>query len=405
MSNNFENIFKNKFENYEQKPNPELWSKIDRKLTKLTVLKISAIVLSVSVFVVLGLVFFPKNQDKTITSPNNTLTEITNNKSVSVVENNNMLVQHSNNKTLKDNVVISNYQKTKVIFAVTNPIFVNISTEDSLVDNKINDAENFNKGFTLSDEEGCSPLTIIVENEATDYKNLVWKINNQEFDNSDKFEVTLDEPGTYEIMLSRDEHGTTNIYKDTVTVLSVPLADFSNPNDLFVSKTVGFENLSQDAEKYSWFVNNLKVSNQYELSYKFDKAGTYKISLIATNSQNCSDTITKEISIVEPEIDIIFPTAFSPSKSGPNGGYYSVYDNQNIVFHPVSNKDISEYKLLIYDRYGKQIFESDDYNIGWDGYYQSKLVEIGVYVYQTQGTFADGKKFSSQGSITVIYNK
>lgn len=404
MNNNFENMFKHKFEKFEQKPNSDLWKKIDKRLKRTRIFKTSAIIFSIAITFITGLVFLNSNfnQNENIIKPNESSFIIS---TFKVADN--YTVNPSNNaNTEVYNANLEEPQSSQnVIFAVTNSVFVDLSeNENDSLDFKV-DIEKSYDGFTLSDKEGCCPLTLIVQNKEPNFDNLTWKINGKEYKNSDILDITFDEPGNYEISLTRNDDGKTNTYKDEVVIFEQPLADFIAPNELFENKTFKFENLSQDANTYKWYVNNLNVSNQFEFEHSFDKAGTYKISLIATNELKCSDTISKTITVEKAEESIIFPTAFSPSIYGSNGGYYSTSNKQNKVFYPVAFKDIKEYKLSIYDKYGNPVFESDEPSIGWDGYYKNQLVDVGVYIYVVSCKFADGEILKKHGSVTVLYEK
>jgi gliding motility-associated-like protein len=98
---------------------------------------------------------------------------------------------------------------------------------------------------------------------------------------------------------------------------------------------------------------------------------------------------------------IRFPNAFVPSLLGPNGGEYDAVDFKNEVFHPYSD-GVIEYKLLIFNRWGEQIFRSDDIRIGWDGYYKGKLCDQGVYVWRATGKFTNGQQFDLRGNVTLL---
>ena len=56
--------------------------------------------------------------------------------------------------------------------------------------------------------------------------------------------------------------------------------------------------------------------------------------------------------------DVYIPDAFTP-----NG------DGRNDIFIPVFNDTlkIKDYNLEIYDRFGVQVFQSNNPNVGWDG--------------------------------------
>lgn len=68
-------------------------------------------------------------------------------------------------------------------------------------------------------------------------------------------------------------------------------ANFStNNNSLCVNSTVVFNNQSQQATNYSWFVNGIFVSGTFNLSHTFNTAGQQSIKLVASNGI-CSDTL------------------------------------------------------------------------------------------------------------------
>jgi gliding motility-associated-like protein len=91
------------------------------------------------------------------------------------------------------------------------------------------------------------------------------------------------------------------------------------------------------------------------------------------------------------------PNAFSPNK-----------DNVNDVFIPGISPEVTviQYSMLIFNRWGSLIFETEDYTRGWDGTLGSKEVPDGVYIYVIQIKYKDdkgegSKKFS--GDVTLIH--
>ena len=55
----------------------------------------------------------------------------------------------------------------------------------------------------------------------------------------------------------------------------------------------------------------------------------------------------------------------------------------------------------MYDRLGKVIFETTDYNQGWDGYIDGQLYQ-GVYTYFVSFTTIAGRSYSKGGTVTLI---
>jgi len=59
------------------------------------------------------------------------------------------------------------------------------------------------------------------------------------------------------------------------------------------------------------------------------------------------------------------------------------------------------FRMLIFDRWGRLMFETKDVNKGWDGSFKGKVVPQGVYTYLIEVTAA-GKKYEKRGTVTVV---
>jgi len=58
--------------------------------------------------------------------------------------------------------------------------------------------------------------------------------------------------------------------------------------------------------------------------------------------------------------------------------------------------------LFIYDRWGNKVFETRDPAVGWDGTWQGKACEQGVYVYYIEAGCFNKETFKKKGNITLI---
>lgn len=87
------------------------------------------------------------------------------------------------------------------------------------------------------------------------------------------------------------------------------------------------------------------------------------------------------------------PNAFSPNA-----------DNNNDALLFFAGYDVISYELNIYDRWGNMVFKSssaDPYQY-WDGYYQGKVVNSGVYSYTVTYVLEETGPIKKTGNITVI---
>ncbi len=125
-------------------------------------------------------------------------------------------------------------------------------------------------------------------------------------------------------------------------------------------------------------------------SYHVTDTGVY---WVVVKDSFCVDSDTLVIEREFCECFIELPTAFSP-----NG------DGRNDVWRPVIEPGcpVKEYTLRIYDRYGRQVYMSNDATKGWDGYINGSFAELGVYMYQLW--FKGGNKTDvyRKGDITLV---
>ena len=99
------------------------------------------------------------------------------------------------------------------------------------------------------------------------------------------------------------------------------------------------------------------------------------------------------------EAKIFVPNAFTPNKDGKN----EVFIPRAILIFNQTGNPILDYKFEIYNRWGEQIFESNDLNLGWDGTYKGRLCPTGTYVYIIKfGGDNNGIKYSFTGNINLI---
>ena len=118
-------------------------------------------------------------------------------------------------------------------------------------------------------------------------------------------------------------------------------------------------------------------------------AGTNYFSVL--NQQGCViDTL--DVNVPKDECNpVVFPNTFTP-----NG------DNINDIFRPNQDADPFKYKLLIFSRWGKLIFQSFSIFNGWKGDYNGKPLPVGVYYWVVTYTNADGKDIKQSGNVTLL---
>lgn len=103
-----------------------------------------------------------------------------------------------------------------------------------------------------------------------------------------------------------------------------------------------------------------------------------------------NDTSRSNELCLDQLIKIGVPNAFAP-------------EGKNKIFKPVlrftGNKS---YQFDIYNRWGGVIFSTKDFNIGWDGKVDGKIVEQGAYAFYIQIVDSQGQKTERKGSVIVL---
>ncbi len=76
----------------------------------------------------------------------------------------------------------------------------------------------------------------------------------------------------------------------------------------------------------------------------------------------------------------------------------------NIAFR-LAGFNVVEVKLTVYNRWGQKVYDSgttNDLSLGWDGRYQDKDCELGVYVFMANVRYTDNTEEWLQGNVTLV---
>ncbi|MES2679456.1 MAG: PKD domain-containing protein [Bacteroidota bacterium] len=208
--------------------------------------------------------------------------------------------------------------------------------------------------------------------------------------------------GTVIVSLNSVNNGPCGNSKADMRVKILPSAKaiFNVSSSLFYipAEPLVLTNQSTNASSYIWNFGDGEISTLTNPTHNYTSVGYYNITLIANNNFNCSDTSSVQITAIS---DIQFPNAFTPNPGGANGGSYSLNDFSNDVFFPYT-AGVTEYELLIFNRWGELIFRSNNIDVGWDGYLNGKLCQQDAYVWKADLKFFDGRTYNKTGSVTLL---
>ncbi|MCA1741151.1 MAG: PKD domain-containing protein [Bacteroidales bacterium] len=214
--------------------------------------------------------------------------------------------------------------------------------------------------------------------------------------------------GVYRVRLTATGPGGTDVREMMITVFNTPTSFFEAiPDSVYVDdESVRFFNMSEGADYFIWEFGDGDTSRLVDPYHKYMREGIYPVTLHAYTDEGCYNTyqLLPGVKVI-PAGDLRFGNVFRPNLSGPIGGDVTQLprDMLDMVFYPVVKEHIDNYKLQIFNRSGVLIFESNEINTGWDGYYKGQLCMQGVYVWYVEGNYASGKPFRKVGDITLLH--
>ena len=179
------------------------------------------------------------------------------------------------------------------------------------------------------------------------------------------------------------------------TTITVGLAPFN----------VTVINNSTNATNFIWDFGNGQTGNSPisgdSTTITYNDFGDYEIILIAYDTYDrCADTVSVKVK-VEGKSALIMPNIFSPNGDGKNEFFAPIlYDKDT---KPDGSRNITEYNLQIYDRWGKLVFETNDFNTVWDGKRRNgSQATDGVYFWLVKAIGIDNQSYDLKGNVTLI---
>ena len=259
-------------------------------------------------------------------------------------------------------------------------------------------------GFSASGN-GCVPLDVSFNNNSMYGESYLWDFGDGNYSNQENPEYTYYEAGHFQVKLTVTGPGGQDTFDDFfIDVYPKAKAYFKvTPSVVYVpEQAIHCYDLSEDAETWYWEFGDNEISTEQSPLHYYHEAGEYDISLTVNTEHNCPDTYTIPRAVIAESIgEVSFPNAFTPIPNGPSDGKYDPNDFDNDVFHPIFS-GVEEYRLSIFNRWGELLFESNDPNIGWNGYYRGKLCKQDVYVWKVEGKYINGLGFVQSGDVTLL---
>ena len=113
----------------------------------------------------------------------------------------------------------------------------------------------------------------------------------------------------------------------------------------------------------------------------------YKVTAVDSNLCKVSDSV-----VVGPVSKLFIPNTFTPDGDGVNDLFL------------IQGHNIEAFDLSIRNRWGQEIFQTNDIRRGWNGkrYNQGKDLPIGTYTYSVRYTILPGDEQVQTGMVTLL---
>lgn len=176
--------------------------------------------------------------------------------------------------------------------------------------------------------------------------------------------------------------------KSMVTVTVNQLPEFIPLQEDTIAAGQQIQLMAAGGVEYSWVpvtgLNNPQIYNPVA-----SPDSTTRYIVWVANVQGCINTDTVMVTVLKA--NYWAPTAFTPNGDGRDDYFYI-------------HGQFADFDFGVYNRWGEQIFHTNNLTQGWDGTRQNggeKMPE-GAYIYYVKGTLSDGSIISKQGMINLI---
>ncbi len=259
--------------------------------------------------------------------------------------------------------------------------------------------------FSADVMQGCSPLCIQFRDKTSlaqgQISSWTWMYGNGDTADVRNPVYCYPDTGRYTVTLTAvSDSGCSATLKilNMITVYSHPKAQFTlspQPTDI-LNANIQFTDRSSDAYGLSYWWWSFgdgadSTSNLENPAHRYQDTGTYCAQLVTMNIHGCIDTVTNCL-IIDPVFTLYIPGAFTPNGNGLNEVFMA------------KGQYIKTFEMYIFDRWGMQLFHSNDINNGWNGTVKggSIVAQEDTYVYKIIATDSKNKQHSYLGSVSLI---
>ncbi len=247
--------------------------------------------------------------------------------------------------------------------------------------------------------QGCAPLQVAFTDACTPLiQSYLWNFGDGNTSTDQNPSHLFQNAGNYTVKLNVETpegcKGEVSLF-DVVKVYPNPTASFtaSPPIAPISNALINYNSSASSSNVTSWSWNfgengsSDNTSTMQNPSHGYYSNDLFTVWLVVSTVHNCVDSISLTVRIVEDSL--VFPNIITPNGDGIN----DYFDIPNLESYLSS-------QLLIFNRWGKKVFEKEPYlpdNDKWDG--QGLPDGTYFYILKYQGYLKEGE---AKGSITIL---
>ncbi len=174
--------------------------------------------------------------------------------------------------------------------------------------------------------------------------------------------------------------------RDTLVIGLSPVPEFD-----FGQDTIVLEPGNHNLDSGPGFDSYLWQDGSHGRYFEVPENGLYWVTV---SNGYCFASDTVYVILNDCSANLQIPNCFTPNSDGYNDVFM------------VSSQNLSFFSILIYNRWGELLFETEDPNNGWDGKVNGNICPIGTYFYlikfSTPCSLGIGQSGVRKGSVTLL---
>ena len=212
-----------------------------------------------------------------------------------------------------------------------------------------------------------------------------------EWSPADPTTTELLESGTYSVTVTNDAGCTAETSFD-VNVIDVTsrIAASAQPDTILVGRSTQLDVTRIDGATYTW--NNAGTLSDPSVANPVATPTTTTTYTVTVDDRGCTGTasVTAVVLNLRCEETIFVPNAFTPNQDGRNDEFI------------VQGNFLDRVNVLVFNRWGERVFESDRKDFGWDGTFNGEVQCTDVYGYYIEAQCFDNETIRLQGNVTLL---